>query len=187
MIVLGSQSPRRKKLMMSDITDDFIVDVSNIDEKTSLCYKPVKAVTEIAKRKGDDVSSRHPNDVVICADTIVVFKGNILVKPKDKNDAFIMLKELSNRTHKVITAYYIKSKNEIIVKHVSSFVKFNKLSDELIQKYIDSGLPMDKAGAYGIQDEGFDLVKSVRGSWKNVVGFPTDEIIDDLKRLKVKF
>ena len=188
MFVLGSSSPRRKLLMGEDITHSFIIDVSNIDESTSLFYKPLKAVKEIAKRKGKDVSKRHPNDIVITADTIVVINKQIITKPKDENDAYKMLKLLSNKTHKVITAYFIHTKEKEILNYDISYVKFNKLSEETILEYIKSKSPLDKAGAYGYQDnEKFHIIKYIKGSIKNVIGFPTEKIIEDLHKLNIKF
>lgn len=188
MFVLGSSSPRRKKLMGEDIAHSFIIDPSEIDESSSLFFKPLKSVKDIAKRKGIDVSKKHPNDIVITADTIVVINKQILVKPKDENDAFKMLKLLSNKTHKVITAYYIYTKEKQILNYDVSFVKFNKLSDQTILDYIKTKSPMDKAGAYGYQDnEKFHLIKNIKGSVKNVIGFPSEKIIEDLHKLNIKF
>ena len=118
------------------------------------------------------------------ADTIVVYNDKILLKPKDKEDAFNILRKLSGKTHEVITAYCIHTKDKYIVNHVITEVTFNDLSNELINSYIESGSPMDKAGAYGYQDNNdFRLVKKVVGSIKNVIGFPSDEIYSDFKKL----
>jgi len=187
MFVLGSQSPRRKWLMGEDIAKDFLIDVSDIDESISLIYKPAKACKDIAKRKGQDVAKRHPNDIVIAADTIVIIDKKIIGKPKDENDAYKMLKYLSNRTHKVITAYYINIKGKEILNYDSALVKFNKLSDETIYAYIATKSPMDKAGAYGLQDnERFHIVKYVKGSVKTVLGFPSEKIVEELHKNNIK-
>ena len=176
MIVLASKSPRRQQLMHR-ITDDFIVDVSDIDESTSLNMSPLEAVQDIAKRKGLDIVRRHPGQIVISADTIVVIDNMILGKPVDEADASRMLNLLSNRTHQVITAYCLLKDDKFLEEYVSSKVTFNKLSQELIDKYIASGSPMDKAGAYGAQDNNdFLIVKEIKGSRDNVIGFPVDEI-----------
>ena len=176
MIVLASKSPRRQQLMHR-ITDDFIVDVSEIDESTSLNMSPLDAVCDIAKRKGLDIVKRHPGQIVISADTIVVIDNMILGKPVDETDASRMLNLLSNRTHKVITAFCILKDDKLLEEYVISEVTFHKLNQDLIDKYIKSGSPMDKAGAYGAQDNNdFLIVKEIKGSRDNVIGFPVDEI-----------
>ena len=180
MFILASKSPRRKELM-KDICP-FSIIVSDIDESKSCYLPPLDAVIDIAHRKGEAVFSSHPNDVVISADTIVVIDNLIIGKPKDKEDAKRILKLLSNRVHHVITAYSIFSASKVIQNHVISEVQFAELSDELIDAYIATGSPMDKAGAYGIQDnEKFHIIDSIKGSYTNIVGFPVDEIKSDLK------
>lgn len=176
MIILASQSPRRQQLMHS-ITDDFIVEVSHIDESSSLSMDPINAVKDIAKRKGLDISKKHPHDLVLSADTIVVLDNLIIGKPVDELDAKKILSMLSGRTHHVLTAFYLIKDNKEYEEVVDSEVTFNELSEELIDAYVASGSPMDKAGAYGAQDNNdFKLIKSINGSWSNVIGFPVDEI-----------
>ena len=182
MIILASQSPRRKELM-SQIAKDFTIIISNIDESTSLNLPPLVAVKDIAYRKGVAVAKDHPNDIVISADTIVVIDNQIIGKPQNKEDAKRILKLLSNKTHHVYTAYAIISPDKVIRDVVDTEVVFNELDDELIDRYIASGSPMDKAGAYGIQDKEFNLVKSIIGSYTNVMGFPVDEIKIDLNKI----
>ena len=185
MIVLASQSPRRQELMHR-ISDAFIIDVSHIDESTSLNLSPLEAVKDIAKRKGLDVSQRHPHDLVISADTIVVIDNQIIGKPVDKADAKRILRLLSGRTHEVITAYCFLKDNQFFENYVSSKVIFNELDDDLIERYIQTGSPMDKAGAYGAQDSDltFPIVKSVIGDMDNVIGFPVTQIKLDLQKFK---
>lgn len=184
MIVLASKSPRRQQLMHR-ITDDFIVDVSHIDESTSLNLSPIEAVKDIAKRKGLDIVKRHPGKIVISADTIVVIDNTILGKPIDENDASRMLNLLSGRTHQVITAFCLLKDDKFLEEYVISEVTFYKLNQELINSYIKSGSPMDKAGAYGAQDnKDFLIVKNIVGSVDNVIGFPVDEIITALDKFK---
>lgn len=184
MFILASKSPRRKMLMKEDIISSFDIEVASIDEDSSYNLGPIEAVKDISKRKGELIASNHYDDVVISADTIVVLDNKIIGKPKDKNDAFNILKSLSNKKHEVITGYSIFYKGSILTKCSISYVFFNNLTDELITKYIDSGSPMDKAGAYGVQDnEKFSIIKSVEGSIKNVIGFPTEDIKKDLIEL----
>ena len=183
MFVLASQSPRRKELMHL-ISDDFIIDISDVDESTSPLLTPIEAVKVIAKRKGEAVSIRHPHDIVISADTIVTIDGLIIGKPKDEEDAKRILHLLDNRTHQVITAFCLFQDDKFYEDIVISEVAFNKLNDKLIDEYILSGSPMDKAGAYGAQDnEHFQIVKEVKGSLHNVIGFPVEEIKEALKSL----
>ena len=176
MIILASQSPRRQQLMHS-ITDDFVVEISHIDESSSLSLSPLEAVKDIAKRKGLDIAKRHPHDLVISADTIVVIDNKIIGKPVDEVDAKRILNLLSDRTHHVYTAFYLIKENKEYEEVVISEVTFEKLSEQTIDEYIKSGSPMDKAGAYGAQDNNdFKLIKKITGSWSNVIGFPVDEI-----------
>ena len=183
MIILASASPRRKELMTKEICSSFTIIVPEIDESLSFKkYQDVKdIVKDISLRKCLKVADEHKEDLVIAADTVVVINNEIIGKPKDKEDAYRILKELSNKEHYVYTGYAIKQNDKLVQGIVKSIVDFNDLSDELINAYIASGSPLDKAGAYGIQDnERFPLVKKISGSLPNVIGFPTDEIKQDL-------
>ena len=183
MFILASQSPRRKELMKRDIISTFSIVVSDVDESVDPSLSPLEAVMTIAKRKGDKISKEYPNDVVISADTIVVIDNQIIGKPIDEEDAKRILHLLNGRTHEVITAYCIYAPNKFIEHSVTSLVTFNELDDDFINRYIKSGSPMDKAGAYGIQDEvNFPIVKSYQGSLNNIIGFPSEYIKEDLKK-----
>ncbi len=182
--VLASKSPRRQELMKL-ISSDFVVAVEDIDEESSYTLSPIKAVEDIAKRKGEAVEKIYPKDLIISADTIVVLDNRIIGKPIDKTDAKRILKELSNKIHYVHTGFRIKYLSKEIVSHVTSEVIFNDLSDELIDKYIASGSPLDKAGAYGVQDnDKFPIIKKVIGSIDNVIGFPVKEIKEAVEQIK---
>ena len=186
MIILASGSPRRRELM-KQITNDYKVIASDIDEDKSYNLPPLEAVLDIAKRKGEKVYQEYPNDIVISADTIVVLNDKIIHKPVDANDAIRILRELSGKTHEVITAYCIFSKQGLLEQYVSSKVTFNNLSDSLIKEYVKTGSPLDKAGAYGVQDnEKFPIIKNVIGSVDNVIGFPVREIKEDLEKITKK-
>ena len=181
--VLASSSPRRKELM-KEISEVFSIDVSNVDETVDESLSPVDAVKTIALRKGEAVKVRHPNEVVISADTIVVIDNMIIGKPIDEKDAIRILKLLSDRTHIVYTAYCIFYKDKFIEEVVESKVTFNKLSDDLIKEYVASKSPLDKAGAYGVQDNGnFNIIKEIKGSLTNVIGFPVEDIKVSLNSL----
>lgn len=184
MVILASASPRRQELI-KQITSDFKVITADIDEDKSYVLSPLDAVLDIAKRKGEKIHKDHYEELVISADTIVVHKGKIIGKPVDANDAKRILKELSNDIHEVITAYCLFKKDILIEHYVISKVYFNKLSDELIDAYIKTGSPLDKAGAYGVQDnDKFPIVKSIEGSVTNVIGFPVDEIKQDFLNIE---
>ena len=174
--ILASKSPRRQN-MMRLISSNFEVAVEDIDESSSYNLPPIEAVKDIAKRKGEAVDSLYPNDLIISADTIVVLDNEIIGKPKDADDAKNMLRKLSNKSHFVYTGFRVKYLDKVVISYVESEVVFNELSDSLIEKYVASGSPLDKAGGYGFQDnETYPIVKKVIGSVDNVIGFPTKEI-----------
>ena len=174
MIILASESPRRRELIKK-ITKEFTVIPANIDE--SVLHIPACDLPgELSKLKAYDVFAKYPNDKVLACDTVVIIDGQILGKPHSKEQAKEMLQMLSGRKHVVISGYTIISKEKEVTRTVRTYVYFNKLSDELIDAYIATGSPMDKAGAYGIQDQEFDLVNHIEGSFDNVIGLPTEDI-----------
>ena len=182
-IILASKSPRRRELLKL-ISEDFLIDTIDIDEESSYRLSPIEAVKDIAKRKGEAMDDKYPNDLIISADTIVVFDNQIIGKPKDKEDAKRILSLLSNKSHYVYTAYRLKYLSKTIINYVESEVIFNKLSKDLIENYVASGSPLDKAGAYGVQDnDKFPIIKKVIGSVDNVIGFPVKEIKEDIDRI----
>ena len=184
MIILASASPRRKRLMQEEISSCFNIIVPEIDESLSFkMFKDVRSIVkDIAKRKCLKIAKEHPEDLVIAADTVVVINQKIIGKPKDREDAYRILRMLSNKKHYVYTGYAIHQKDKLVIKATKSTVYFNDLSDKLIHSYIASGSPMDKAGAYGYQDnQDFALVKKITGSITNVIGFPAEDIKQVLK------
>lgn len=174
MLILASESPRRRELIKK-ITKDFTVIPSNIDESL-LHIAPHDLPAELSKMKAYSVFSKYPNDSVLACDTVVIIDGELLGKPKTKEEAFKMLKKLSGKKHVVISGYTFVSKEKEVTRTVRTYVYFNNLSDELINRYIESGSPMDKAGAYGIQDKEFDLVSHIEGDFDNVIGLPVEDI-----------
>lgn len=174
-LVLASASPRRKELL-KELEKEFSVLPAKGEE--SLVEKnPKKLVKALARQKAEEIFCEVGDEkIVLGADTVVAFKGNILGKPKDEQDAVRMLKSLSGKTHFVYTGvcfiYNAKGKKRLKNKVAATKVIFNELSDLEIERYVDSGSPMDKAGAYGIQDGG--LVKGIVGSYSNVVGLPVE-------------
>ena len=179
--VLASASPRRRELL-SQILNDFIVDPAVGGEEVNISFFPEDIACALAERKCDEVFSRHSGSTVIGCDTIVVFRGEILGKPEDEADAVETLKLLSGRTHFVITGVCVRNKYKKLVRYDKTEVKFNVLSDEFIKNYVAGGSPMDKAGSYGIQDGG--LVKQYFGSYTNVVGLPVALVRKMLKEVR---
>lgn len=176
-IILASGSPRRRELLERYNLNINVIE-SNINEKINFGETPEQIAMSLALQKALYVSKDYPDDIVIGADTIVVNMGQILGKPMNDEDAYIMLKNLSGRTHYVITGISILSINSNIkiIDYESTLVKFKDLSDGRINNYIKSGEPMDKAGSYDIQGLGAILVENIDGCYSNVVGLPLSKI-----------
>ena len=179
--VLASASPRRKELL-SLIIPEFEVIPATAEEQVNISLFPENMVCSLAESKCEEVFKAHPDKTVIGCDTIVVFEGEILGKPKDREDAFNTLKRLSGKTHYVLTAVCVKNKHKKLLEYDKTEVKFNTLSDDFIKIYVDGGSPLDKAGSYGIQDGG--LVKEYFGSYTNVVGLPVTLVKNMLNQLR---
>lgn len=179
--VLASASPRRRELL-AELLPRFEVIPSKAEEKVNISLFPEQMACALAESKCDEVFALNPSKTVIGCDTIVVFGGKVLGKPKDKDDAIETLKTLSGKTHLVITGVCVQNRFKKLVDFDSTEVKFNVLSDEFIKDYVDGGSPMDKAGSYGIQDKG--IVKEYFGSYTNVVGLPvalTKKLLDGVR------
>ena len=175
-IILASKSPRRKEILET-MGVQFEIDVADVDESVSDDLSPVEAVCEISKRKAQRIAERHGEDeIVISADTVVVIDGKIIGKPKDKEDAFCILKNLSGRTHEVYTGFTVCGNGKTKTDFEVTKVHFKELCDDDIRRYIATGEPMDKAGAYGIQQKGNLFVDYIHGDYYNVVGFPISKI-----------
>lgn len=186
MLILASNSPRRKELISRYITRDFIVVPSSYNEEIDPHLSIIENNLLTAVNKGMDVSKKYPDDVVISADTMVVFNNKIYGKPSNVEEAKKFLREFSNNEHQVITSYFIKYKDKNISKTVLSTVKFKPLSEKFIDEYVASDSPLDKAGAYGIQDHLMeDKIEYYKGSLTNIIGLPMDELITDLKSLNL--
>lgn len=167
--ILASASPRRKELF-SLIVPDFEVIPADSGEKFNMSLFPEQVACSVAEGKCDEVFARHPDSVVVACDTIVVFEGEILGKPKDRADAERTLRRLSGKTHSVISGVCVRKGQRKLIEYDRTEVRFNELDDDFIKMYVDGGSPLDKAGSYGIQDGG--LVKDYVGSYTNVVGLP---------------
>lgn len=184
-LILASASPRRKEIL-ENIGYKFEVIPSESEEKLKDGLSPKDTVEALAYQKALDVYSDNPESIVLGADTVVVFDGKILGKPKDKQDARRMLKMLSGQTHEVRTGYAVLGGNTEIVLSECTLVTFFSLSDEEIENYINTGEPMDKAGAYGIQGKGALLVRSILGDYFNVVGLPVANVSRCLKMVGIE-
>lgn len=173
-IYLASKSPRRKKLLQQ-LGLKFTQILVSSDENLIQNEKPHKTVLRLAKEKNDAALNRIRKGIIITADTIVVLKNEILNKPNNKTEAFKMLKKLSGKTHIVYSGFGIRnlSNGKEIFDYEKTFVTFRKLTDKEIKDYINTGSPMDKAGAYGIQDDfGAVFISKINGCYYNVVGLP---------------
>lgn len=180
MIILASQSPRRRELM-GLITKDFEVKVSEVDESLPEGISPREAVMYLSKIKAEPF--KNEQQIVIGADTVVAIDDKILGKPKDKQNAFDMLKMLSGKTHSVFTGVTITKGESTNTFAVETRVTFFELSDQEILDYIATKEPMDKAGAYGIQGYGSLLVKEIQGDYFNVVGLPISKLNQELRKV----
>lgn len=181
-IILASNSPRRRELL-GGLGIDFTVKVmEGIDESWPHDLKGEDIPLYISKEKAAPYKAAIANDeLVITADTIVYVDGEVLGKPYDKADAVRMLKLISGRWHEVITGVTLMTKERERSFAVTTKVKFSNLSDDEIRRYVDSGLPMDKAGAYGIQEWiGYVGVEAIEGSYFNVVGLPVQRLYREL-------
>jgi len=172
-IILASNSPRRKSLLKL-IDLQFKVNASSVHEDFNINLKPIEFAKHYGNLKALDVAEKHPNSLVIGADTIVVLDEEIIGKPKDENDSKLMLRKLSGRTHTVITGVSLVWQKENIIEifNEETNLTFQNLTDEQIQFYIDKYNPLDKAGSYGIQDWFAVCVKKIDGCFYNVMGMP---------------
>lgn len=184
--ILASASARRQELLKR-IIKDFDITISCFDEdKVKFKGDVGQYVEEIALGKAKAILNDVDNDsIIISADTVVSFKGEILGKPKDEEDAFRMLTMLSGNIHEVYSGVCIinTKTNEILNESFKTIVSFSEISDEDKLNYIKSGSPLDKAGAYGIQDEGGVFVEGINGCFYNVVGLPLNKVDQMLKSI----
>lgn len=177
-LILASASPRRRKLVEL-LPYSFTFESANCDESVSNFTSAEDFALQLARRKAVFIANKHPNTTVIGCDTIVVLENEILGKPTSKEQAVEFLVRLSAKQHQVITAYHLSlfdTSNEEIrfLSHAErTIVEFGDLTLDAINEYVNAGSPMDKAGAYGIQDDkGALFVKRIIGDYYNVVGLP---------------
>jgi septum formation protein len=173
-LILASRSPRRQQLLRQ-IGLQFDCIPSGVEEIIDGTVTPAEHVTILAERKARDVALRLSGGIVIGADTIVVHEDEIIEKPADAADAVRMLQRLSNQKHEVFTGYSLveAGSERVLTRFVRTHVWFRRLSTDEIVSYVESGSPMDKAGAYGIQDDfGAVFVRRIIGDFYNVMGLP---------------
>lgn len=184
-IILASNSPRRKEILKK-AGYDFIVIPSNYNEKINGLKYCDSLVENCAYQKAFDIQNRFGSEkLIISSDTVVVNKNIILGKPKDENEAFEMLLGLSDKTHFVASSICLIYQEKILKGIEKTYVTFRKLTPFEIKKYIETKNPLDKAGSYGIQDEGFDFAYKIEGNLDNVIGFPMELFKDLLNKINV--
>lgn len=173
-IILASASPRRQELLKK-IVDDFICIAPDVDETFDETLEPKKISEYLATIKCAAVAEKYPDSLVIGCDTLVYYKDRIMGKPTDRSDAKNMLMSLSGNIHHVITGVCMIYRDKTYIIHSQTDVRFKNLSENEIEKYLDSDEPYDKAGAYGIQGYGNFFVEAYYGDYFNVVGLPVDD------------
>ena len=181
--ILGSNSPRRKKIL-KEIGLEFSIYSSNIDENFNKEIELEDIPIFLAKKKANALKNKlKENDILITADTIVIYNNELLSKPENTYQAKKMLEKLSGKSHKVITGVCLSSKNIKSIFSCETIVTFNDLNKFEIEFYINKYKPFDKAGSYGIQEWiGLIGVKKIEGSYTNVVGLPASMVYTELKK-----
>ena len=188
-LILASASPRRANLLQQ-AGYQFKIHKSNLDYE-EMALPPPQGIENLALEKAQDVAVKYESGVILGADTAVIHQNEVLGKPRDEEEAAKMLKLLSGDEHHVITGIALLevNQNEIltsIVDHVKTRVWMRKLEQDEIIAYINTGEPMDKAGAYGIQEKAAVFVKKLEGCYFNVVGLPLPQVYLFLSRLGIK-
>ncbi|MEZ5066153.1 MAG: Maf family protein [bacterium] len=177
--MLASASPRRSALL-SELGLAFEIVPADVDERDGIPDEPEAHARAVAERKARAVATLRPDDIVLAADTIVVLGSRIFGKPSDDEDAFAMLRALAGREHRVLTAVCVAhaARDHWRTRVVSTSVRFRPADDAELRRYVASGEPHGKAGAYAIQGLGGLLVAGIDGDYSNVVGLPQGDTID---------
>lgn len=186
-IVLASASPRREELIKR-LGLDFTVFPSKIDESQFDNLEPEEMVQELARAKAEEVAELVEDTIVIGADTVVVYNGEVLGKPEDERQAISMLKVLQGRKHKVFSGLAVveTDSRRTLIDFDETDVYMRSLEREEIEGYVKTGEPMDKAGSYGIQGIGGTLVERIDGSYYTVMGLPIHKLALMLKEFSIK-
>lgn len=191
MIILASNSPRRKELLKGLDIEYRTWVIPDIDESYPETLKAEETAEYISHKKSEPyflephVRNIADNDIVLTADTVVILEGRVMGKPADEAEACQMLRDLSGKEHSVITGVCLRSKTKTRTFSVRTAVEFDNLSDEQIEYYVAKYKPLDKAGAYGVQEWiGYVGVKKLVGSYFNVMGLPVQRIYSELASFK---
>ena len=185
-IILASQSPRRRELLeRMGITDFRVIPAQGDEIIQTRTLTTEQVVEELSRRKCAEVAASRPDDLVIAADTLVAVNNRVLGKPRSEEDAARMLAALSGRLHMVYTGVTVSRGSKTVTAHEMTSVRFRTLTQADIIRYIATGEPMDKAGAYGIQGYGAMLVESISGDYYNVMGLPVCRLAKMLARFGV--
>ncbi len=181
-LILGSKSPRRKELL-NQLGFDFEVKTKDTDESYPSDIKVEDVALYVANKKAMDLKIDLSNDeILICADTIVILDNQIMGKPSSREEALNMLKLLSGRKHAVITGVVLTSFAHEVMFSCTTNVSVTRLSIDTIQYYVDHFKPYDKAGSYGVQEWfGLTCIERIEGSYSNIMGLPTHEVYEALK------
>lgn len=185
-VILASNSPRRKELLAGLGVDYEVRTLPDVDESYPETLKGADIPLYIAKEKADAyLNMMQPGELMITADTIVWLDGKVLGKPTDREDALRMLREMSGRTHEVFTGVCITTTEWQRSFTAQTEVRFANLSEEEINFYVEQFKPMDKAGAYGVQEWiGFIGVENISGSYYNIMGLPVQRLYKELKTVE---
>ena len=185
-IILATTSPRRH-FLAEKMGLDFEIVPSDYEEDMTLKLSPANLVKTLAYGKAEDVAKKRKDGIVIGVDTIVVFKGKKLGKPKSKQESYEALKSFSGKSQKVYSGLALIdcATKKVILDYDVTKVKFRKMSDFEIRKYIETGEPMDRAGSYAIQELGSVFIEGVKGCYPNVMGLPVRKLYKGLKKLGV--
>jgi septum formation protein len=182
-LILASASPRRQQFF-KDLDIDFTIQLKEVDEIYPQELKRSEITDYLADLKSKAFTNLSEKDLLITSDTIVWLENKALGKPKDAEDAFKMLRALSGKKHEVITSISIKKKRSQKIVNDTTIVSFKEITDEEIKYYIKNYNPLDKAGAYGIQEWiGFIAIEKIEGSYFNVVGLPVHKLYEELMKL----
>ena len=184
-IILASQSPRRRELLKRIGIENFKVIPAQGEELATRTLTPDQLVEELSQRKCAEVAAAHPKDLVIATDTVVSVHNRVLGKPRSEEDAARMLAALSGKLHLVYTGVTVAKEGRTLTQHEVTSVRFRTLTQADIIRYIATGEPMDKAGAYGIQGYGSVLVEGISGDYYNVMGLPVCRLARMLARFGV--
>jgi septum formation protein len=185
-IVLASSSPRRKELLEKTGLQ-FVVDPGDYEEDMTMKLKPIELAKTLSRGKAESVAKRHKDAIIIGADTFIAYKNEVMGKPHTPPRAIARLKQLSGKTHSVITGFTIidTRSGKSISRAIESKVKLRKMTPREISAYVKTGEPLERAAGYAIQELGSVFIEKVDGDFFSVIGLPVYELVKELKRFGV--